>query len=171
MTLGIAGLVAAYVLLAILLLSVNLYSTWSWQVKVVAVVVTSLFYLVSYFSFPPLLGWPTAQALPERFRLIAAEAYQPDKKTGEEGAVYLWAKKIKDLTAHTTPRAYVLPYSNPLHEKIINAQIKIKRGIPQLGEYEKGIMMIPTNFSSKETGQQSLDIQFYDLPDPLFPEK
>ena len=25
--------------------------------------------------------------------------------------------------------------------------------------------------NSSETGQKSLDIQFYDLPDPLFPEK
>ncbi len=171
MILGISGLIAAYALLAVLLLSVNLYSIWSWQVKAIAIIVTSAFYVVSYFSFPPLLGWPTAQTLPSHFRVLATEVYQPDKKTGEEGAIYLWIKEIEDITSPATPRAHVLPYSNPLHEKIINTQTKIDHGIPQLGEYEKDAAIKPVTIRTGETGQQSLDIQFYDLPDPLFPEK
>ena len=59
MALGVTGLIAAYVLVALLLLSINLYSNWSWRVKATTIVVVSGFYLVSYFSFSPILGWPT----------------------------------------------------------------------------------------------------------------
>ncbi|MCK5498953.1 MAG: hypothetical protein KAI77_07110, partial [Gammaproteobacteria bacterium] len=71
MTLGISGLIAAYIVLAVLLLSINLYSKWSWHVKAITIIITSAFYIVSYFSFPPLLGWPTKQALPSHFRLLS----------------------------------------------------------------------------------------------------
>lgn len=171
MTLGISGLIAAYILIAVLLLSVNLYSKWSWQVKGLMIIITSAFYIVSYFSFPPLLGWPTEQKLPSHFRLLASEVHQPDKLTGEEGYVYLWLIKIEDITASMMPRVYVLPYSNLLHEHIITAQSKIDHGIPQLGEYEEDDSMRQEVLDSSETGQESPDIQFYDLPDPLFPEK
>ena len=94
MTLGISGLIATYIVLAVLLLSINLYSKWSWQVKAMTIIVTSAFYIISYFSFSPLFGWPTKQALPSHFRLLSSEVHQPDKLTGEEGAVYLWAKEV-----------------------------------------------------------------------------
>lgn len=170
MTLGIFGLITAYILLAVLLLSVNLYSKWSWQVKTITIIITSTFYIVSYFSFPPLLGWPTKQTLPSHFQLLAAEVHQPNKLTGEKGTVYVWLKEIEDITRNILPRSYMLPYSNSLHEEIIKAQAKINRGIPQLGEYDKDILK-QARLNSSETGQKSLDIQFYDLPDPLFPEK
>ena len=40
MTLGITGIIAAYILLAVLLLSINLYSKWPWQLKAGAIVIT-----------------------------------------------------------------------------------------------------------------------------------
>ncbi len=170
MTLGISGLIAAYILLAVLLLSINLYSKWSWQLKSVTIIITSAFYIISYFSFPPLLGWPTSQKLPAHFRLLSTKVHQPDKLTGEEGSVFLWLKEVENITTRVLPRAYVLPYSSLLHEKIINVQTKIDRGIPQLGEYEED-MMRQEVVDSSEIGKESLNIQFYDLPDPLFPDK
>jgi len=171
MTLGISGLIAAYIVLAALLLSINLYSKWSWRVKTITIVVTSAFYVISYYSFPPLLGWPTNQSLPSHFRLLSTEVHQPDKLSETDGAVYLWLKEIEDITTYVLPRAYVLPYSNLLHEKIISTQSKIDRGIPQLGEYEKDDSMRQEVLDSSEIGKESLNIQFYDLPDPLFPDK
>ncbi len=171
MTLGISGLIAAYIVLAVLLLSINLYSKWSWQVKAMTIFITSAFYVISYFSFPPLLGWPTEQTLPSHFRLLSSEVHQPDKLRGTEGAVYLWLKEVEDITTYVLPRAYVLPYSNLLHERIISAQSKIDLGIPQLGEYDEDDSMRQEVIDSPEIGKESLDIKFYDLPDPLFPDK
>ncbi len=42
-TLGISGILAAYILLAVLLLSINLYSGWSWRVKTAAIIIVSVF--------------------------------------------------------------------------------------------------------------------------------
>jgi len=47
MTLGITGIITAYILLALLLLSINLYSKWSWQIKAATIVLTSVFYVVT----------------------------------------------------------------------------------------------------------------------------
>ena len=170
--LGITGLVAAYVLIALLLLSINLYSNWSWKVKAGSIVVTTLLYVVTYLSFPPLLGWPTGDPPPERFRLVAADVVQPDKSTGAKGMIYLWLKDMDDLSGRTQPRAYKLAYSTELHERVIAAKSKLDKGMQQLGEFK---IPLDPNIREVDTlsraGQQSVEIEFYDLPDPLIPEK
>ena len=170
--LGITGLVAAYVLIALLLLSINLYSNWSWRVKAVSIVVTTLLYVVTYLSLPPLLGWPTRAQPPERFRLIAADVVQPDKSTGAKGMIYLWLKDLDDFSGRNQPRAYKLAYSSELHEIVIKAKSKLNKGMPQLGELK---MPLDPNIQEVDTlrraGQKSVQIEFYDLPDPLIPEK
>jgi hypothetical protein len=170
-TLGIYGLVASYILLAVLLLSINLYSKWSWQIKATATIVTSAFYVLSYFSFPPLLGWATTEPLPTHFRLLSSDVRQPDKITGDEGAIFLWAKKIENVASYNPPRSYKIPYSKSLHEAVIGAQSKIDRGIAQLGEYADVNRLQQAPVDASRVGQESLDIQFYDLPDPLIPSK
>lgn len=172
MTLGIAGLITAYVLVVILLLSINLYSNWNWQVKACSIIAATALFVVTYLSIPPLLGWPTTQMPPERFRLIAAHVQHPDKASGSPGEIYLWLSKIDDLTAIGQPRAYALPYNDTLHQAVVNAQAKMNKGMPQLGEVQdidgpmKALVEDPTR-----GGIKSLPIQFYDMPDPLFPEK
>lgn len=170
MTLGITGIIAAYILLALLLLSINLYSKWSWPVKAASIIITSAFYIVSYYSFPPLLGWPTSQNPPAQFRLIAAHVSQPNKEMGIEGSVYLWLTEIKNMTDSPEPRAYELQYSNELHEKIVNVKAKLDKDIAQMGEFkEPDDTMLQVN--EQRRGVKSVEIQFYDLPDPLFPDK
>lgn len=167
-----SGLIAAYVLVAVLLLSINLYSNWPWQVKAGTIVVTTAFYIVSYISIPPLLGWPTRDYPPGKFRLIATHVQQPDKLTGDKGAIYIWLTRIEDLESADPPRAYKLPYSAALHETIINANAKLNKGMPQMGEFRKpdnpNVAVIT---DPSQIGQKSLDIHFYDLPDPLYPDK
>ena len=170
-TLGMTGLVASYVLLALLLLSLNLYSNWSWPVKAATIVITSIFYVIAYFSIPPLLGWPTEAELPDKFKLNAVYVEQPDKITDKDGAIYLWATRIDNLEASGEPRSYRLPYSDPLYEQVNEARTKMKKGIEQMGEVRKpGEDAVKLDKPTRTT-QISIPIKFYDLPDPLFPEK
>jgi len=171
-TLSISGLVAAYILIAVLLLSLNLYSRWSWQVKAGAIVLTTAFYIVTFISFSPLLGWPTEQSPPGNFRLIAAHVQQPNKITGDSGAIYLWLSQVENLRKNSPPRAYKLPYSDKLYEKIVVANAKLAKGVPLLGETEEfdKSNMVQVEDASR-MGQESINIQFYDLPDPLIPDK
>jgi hypothetical protein len=169
--LGISGLVAAYVLIGLILLSINLYSNWSWKVKAGTIILTSIFYIVTYLSFPPLLGWPTSETLPERFQLIAAHVQQPNKITGDDGSVYLWVSRIENLASPSPPRAHRLEYSNELHEMVIKANSNLNKGIAQLGEAEDQENIIDNVRDAPRSGQKSVKIQFYDLPDPMFPDK
>jgi hypothetical protein len=159
------------VLLALLLLSINLYSNWSWPVKAATIVITSVFYIVAYFSVPPLLGWPTSAELPQKFKLNAVYVQQPDKATGEEGAIFLWLTGIDDLKPESVPRSYRLPYSDPLYEAVNDARIKLKKGMEQLGEVKKPEAGAERVDKPARTTQVSSPIKFYDLPDPMFPEK
>ena len=171
-TLGITGLIAAYVLVALLLLSINLYSNWSWKVKAASIVVTTVLYVVTYLSFPPLLGWPTGEPPPQRFRLVAADVVQPDKLTGAEGMIYLWLKDLDDLSGRSRPRSYQFPYSTELHENVIAAKSKMEKGMQQLGEFK-----VPHDPNIRKVdrltriGQESAEIEFFDIPNPLIPDK
>ena len=171
-TLSIAGLLTAFVLLAMLLLSLNLYSSWSWPVKVSAIVLVSLFYIISYFSFPPLLGWPTDDDdIPERFRLLAAHVQEPDKISGTEGAIYLWLSDMTSGKNSKVPRAYQLPFNNDLHKKVVDAKAKLHKKLPQLGEISEDDVKISEVKDNTQGGQVSVNLEFFDMPDPLFPEK
>ena len=170
MTLGITGIIAAYILVGLLLLSINLYSKWSWQVKATTIIITSAFYLITYYSFPPLLGWPTSQFPPSQFRLISAHVVQPNKETGKEGSIYLWLTEIVNMTDSPEPRAYELEYSSELHEKIINVNAKLDKNIAQLGEFKEPDDAF-NQIVEQKRGVKSVKIEFYDLPDPLFPDK
>lgn len=170
--LGTSGLVAAFVLVALLLLILNLYTRWSWQIKAAMIAVVSAFYLVTYFSLPPLLGWPTDAALPERFNLVAIVVHEPNKSKGTPGEIFLWATDLAAGAGETEPRAYRVPFSNELHARVVEAGNKMRKGMPQIGEVNDepptpGAR--PTDVS--EGGQKSTAIEFFDLPDPLFPEK
>ena len=171
-TLGITGLITAYILIAILLLSLNLYSKWSWYIKATAIALTTVFYIVSYISVPPLLGWPTSDDPPARFRLVSAYVEQPNKLTGAEGGIYLWLTEIDDLSDTPEPRSYKFPYSDPFHEEILKVQSKLNKNILQLGEFEeREEAPLLENIEEKRTANISSKISFYDMPDPLFPEK
>jgi hypothetical protein len=170
-TLAITGIIISYLIIALLLISFIVYSKRSLKIKVVSCIITAIFFQVSFMSYPPLLGWATSENLPVRFRLISAHVKQPDKLSGDEGTIYLWLTKLDDLTSVQTPRSHKLPYSNVLHEKVINANAKLDKGIAQLGEFEnkQDIDIIGKGKSNIEL--ISNQIQFYDLPDPLFPDK
>lgn len=171
MTLGVAGLVAAYVLVALLLAGLLIGSGWSWRIKAAMVLVVSAFYVVTYVSIPPLLGWPTDERLPERFNLVAVYVQEPDKVTGASGDIYLWITDLMAEPGAAVPRAYRLPFTPELHAKVVEAGNKLRKNLPQLGEVEELPETGMRPLDTSQMGQESLSIEFYDLPDPLFPEK
>ncbi|MCG3200828.1 MAG: hypothetical protein NFCOHLIN_00690 [Gammaproteobacteria bacterium] len=136
MTLGIAQLIAAYVVLAALLAGLNIFSTLSWLAKALLLIATSAAYLVLYFSFPPLLGWPSGEDLPKRFGLIAVYVQEPDRITGAKGSVFFW---VTDKSSSTNvPRAYLLDYDPELHARAREARAKLQKNVPQVGEAVSG---------------------------------
>ncbi|MGE0385896.1 MAG: hypothetical protein AB7Q97_14275 [Gammaproteobacteria bacterium] len=173
-TLNASGLTAAYVLIALLLVALLVYSRWTWKVKAAAIAIVTAFYFVAYHSVPPLLGWPTGSALPQRFKLVAAFVREPDKATGASGAIYLWATDMLAGPGADTPRAYRLPFTPELHTRVVDAREKLRKNMPQLGEIkndEERTGPPGRPGTQRRPGQESVRIEFFDLPDPLFPEK
>ena len=112
MTLGFVGVIAAYVIVAVLLLSLNIAPRWAWWVKGTAIIVTSAFFVISYYSMIDLMGWPVKARMPEKFQLLWAKVNEPDKLLNTPGAIYMWVEALdKDNVPTGLPRAYRLPYA------------------------------------------------------------
>ena len=191
MTLPLAGIAASYVVILVLLLSLNLSSRWHWGIKATAIAITTLFFGVSYVSITGLIGWPSEARVPEHFQLHWATVVEPDKLNGLPGSIYLWIEALDENNMLTgTPRAFRVPYSRELADRIGRAKERIEQGTDQAGtardldlpesepdedrrlagapprQNEPGSTGDPTAFV-----QHSPSIDFEDMPPPALPPK
>jgi hypothetical protein len=134
MTSTVLAISAAYVVIGVLLLTVALGSSFAWWVKAAAIVVTSVFFVEAFFATKDLLGWPRTGQLPPRFQLLWARVVEPDVKSGNPGAIYLWIEAVDENNVPDgVPRSYRLPYSRPLADRSAKARDEIMSGKPQQG--------------------------------------
>ena len=130
----IMGLSIAYVFLAALLLVIVLRVRAPWPVKVVTVIVTSIFYCVAFFHIEGLSGWSAAAPLPHQFQLLWARIVDPNPLDRDPGAIHVWIEELDAANIpNGQPRAYRLPYSSALAAKVEAARDEIMKGRPQGG--------------------------------------
>jgi hypothetical protein len=124
----------AYALLGVLLLVICVFAKVPWPVKAGLIVVTSAFYVVSFFATRGLLGWSSTDPLPPKFKLLGARIVEPHSLAGDSGAIYLWVEALDDDNYPTgVPRAFRLPYNVRLAEKTEAAVTASANGLPQGG--------------------------------------
>ncbi len=131
----------AYVVMAVLLLCMGLTSRFAWWIKGVVIVITSAFFIESFFATKrsffatkSLLGWPGTGQLPHRFQLLWTRVVEPDPKVADPGAIYLWVEELDENNVPSgTPRSYKLKYSPPLADRSNKAKDEIMAGNPQEG--------------------------------------
>lgn len=129
------GTVAAYVLLAVLLLSLNIASLWRWWVKLGAIVLTTGAFIGTYMAITGLVGWPSPQPMPSRFSLLSTRIIEPDKANGAPGRLYMWVEEIdQDNLPISQPRNHEVAYTAELAEKLNGAQQLLDQGQEVLGE-------------------------------------
>jgi hypothetical protein len=134
MTSTVLAISAAYVVMCVLLLTLGLSSRFAWWVKASVIVVTSLFFVEVFFATKGLLGWPRAGQLPARFQLLWVRVVEPDLKSSNPGAIYLWIEEVDENNVPDgVPRSYRLPYSRPLADRTTKARDEIMSGKPQQG--------------------------------------
>jgi hypothetical protein len=81
-----------------------------------------------------LLGWASADSLPPSFKLLQARVVDPHSLEGDPGSIYLWVEALDEGNRPSgVPRAYRLPYSEKLAERIDHAADQIRAGHPQQG--------------------------------------
>ncbi len=118
MNIEIFFIIICYVLIGFLLVIFNLRTNFHWVVKATMIILVTLFYVLTYKSFKNLLGWPSSESLPDRFRLVAAQIYEPNALINSEGAIFLWVTDMNDLAGLGTPRSFSIKYNKELHEKV-----------------------------------------------------
>ena len=169
---AIIGISLAYVVLAALVVLLLVYTRWSLWLKIGVVLGVSAFYFVTYTSMEHILGWPTADLLPEEFIVLSGYVKEPNESMGEAGGVYLWVAgyDLEEREVHDMPRAHVLPYSPYLHEQVNTANKNLKRGTPQVGRLEQASgprLLAPRTWMDERVDRVTL----YDFPSRELPEK
>jgi hypothetical protein len=194
MTTTLLAISAAYVVLAVVVLSMGLSSRFAWWVKAGAIVVSSVFFVEVFFASKSLLGWPASGVLPAKFQLLWTRVVEPDPKLGHRGAIYLWVEEIDTNNVPSgQPRSYRLPYSVKLADRTLKARDEIMAGNPQEGRAEdlvEGDDMMgasakqandqqPDGGTSSSGGRIDLDavlepiprVEFRPMSNPLLPPK
>ena len=189
MTITILGLIVSYVVIAVLLLSLNLTSRWKWWVKASAISVTGLFFIHAYIQTYALLGWPTDTELPPHFQVLWAKVEDPNKFTGEKGLIFLWIDELDQYNLPIgVPRSHQLPYTPKLADAVVEITARIESGmdvagIAELDDEEESAssrMMKDVTVPEDLTGgrfqvdvfpDQIQTLQFEDMPPPILPDK
>ena len=163
---AVSAFVGCYLLITLLLANVLIYTPLSWSVKLGCCALVGGLFLYSYAALLPLLGWPTAAALPDSFNLVGVHVEEPEKSSHETGNIYLWITNKMAASTEDVPRAYALPYNSKLQARLVDAGNRLRKGIPQLGKIDETAagLIGPEH-------EKIPDIEFYDEPEPLFPEK
>jgi hypothetical protein len=164
MTTAVVLSFAALVLLCTLAL---LWSRWPAWLKGLLVIGVTGFYFYADGQVHGLAGWPSRDALPERFVLLAAVIEEPNAKS--KGALYVWVNELKDGKPSAQPRAYQLPYAKDLHALLNEGMKKVRQGISQMGTAEPKTG--PKGFSWLRPGSDEQNVKIRDLPVPQLPEK
>src|SRR5215470_2699949 len=158
MTLTLLGISAAYVVLALVVLSMGLTSRFAWWVKASTIVVSSVFFVEVFFASKSLLGWPASAALPPKFQLLWTRVVEPDLKGGNRGAIYLWVEEVDANNVPSgLPRSYQLPYSVKLADRTLKARDEIMAGNPQEGLAEDVAEGDPTSAEANAKPNQQAD--------------
>ena len=191
MTLPLVGIAASYVAIAVLLLSLNLASRWHWGIKAMAIAITTIFFGVSYVSIAGLIGWPSEARMPEHFQLHWATVIEPDKLMGLPGSIFLWVEGLDENNIPAgTPRAFRVPYSRELADRIGRAKERIEQGTDQVGtareldvpegqpDEDRRLAGVPPRRGEPgSTGDPTAFVQhipsidFEDMPPPMLPPK
>ena len=171
-----------------------------WWPKLLLIVIIPAFGIVAWYSMTSYLGWPTSQSLSGKVLLLWADIHEPDPRTGEPGAIYIWLVPVEEeqigspgvmayRPSDQEPRAYRLRYSRKAHEQLFKAQQKRRKGKPVILEFAKegedtGSGSESGSSEDSETTSQNgahrgyqgyegndQEFQMYDLPEPELPPK
>ena len=191
MTLPLIGVGVSYVVITVLLLSLNLASRWHWGVKAIAIAITTAFFGISYTSIAGLIGWPTEARVPEHFQLDWGTVVEPDKLKGSPGSIFLWVEALDQNNVPAgTPRAFRVPYTRDLPDRIVHAKERIEQGMDQAGtardldipegppDEDQRLVGVPRRQNDPGSPgdptafiQHMPAIEFEDMPPPTLPPK
>ena len=143
---AVLSVVGAYAATAVLLLSLNIASLWRWPIKAGAIVVTSGLFVGTYVAIEAMIGWPSADRLPERANFLASRIVEPDKFTGDPGVIFVWLQGVDEHDLPVgEPRAYKIAYDKGVAKEVVEAQRLRGQGRDVVGTFD---------YSTEKSGQK-----------------
>ena len=122
-------LTLAYVIVAALLLNMNLATRYSAGVKALVIVLVSLLYFGAWHGYRGLMGWPSPDPLPEKFRVLWISIDEPDKANGLPGSLDYWVRALDSAgLASGPPRAHRLVWTEAEAEAAQEALDRMDEG-------------------------------------------
>lgn len=164
MTLPLTLSFAALLFIAALAL---LWSHWPAWMKGLMVTGVTVFYFFANTVVHEMWGWPSGDALPARFVLLAAVIDEPTAQ--QPGGLYVWVNALDEGKLGARPRAYQLPYSKDLHALLNEGMKKVREGVSQLGTSEPKPGKAGASWLRPGSDEQVVKLR--DLPVPQLPEK
>jgi hypothetical protein len=188
------GIPIAFVIIVSILLWHLIGAKGKWYLKAIFIAIALYTSVGLWTSIDGMLGWPTAKSPPEIFQIHWLTVEEPNKITGDSGAIYLWASDMGQEKADKNPflfgmpvekgksRLYVLPYSRNAHEQSENILTRLKNGESVIaskgkpGEGEEGNSQAGREGeagegSSDGSMSQEQDYIFHILPPAKLPDK
>ena len=160
MMLAAVGLAVAYAVVAALTFNLNLRSAWSRGVKTATLAAVGALFFVSFWSLKGMLGWPTSEDLPEEFRLHWITVVDPDKVTGDDGAIYFWVRGLDPAGLPVgEPRAHRVVWSERAAEEASEALVELQGGTP-LNGFVTREMIDPVEDAMEIEGEDYLGDEF-----------
>lgn len=135
----------AFILLAAVLCWQLIGAKGRWWAKLITILVVPGFGLAVWASITSYKGWPTQDETPEKAIMLAGAVHEPNPKTRDPGAIFLWLVPLKNtqginpldyVSSGGEPRAYQLPYSRQAHNEVEGAKARMRAGQPVM--FERG---------------------------------
>ena len=134
-------LILSYLLVASLLLLFCFFTPFSRKVKLTGIFVVAAFYFASWNSYINILGWPSTEDLPDKFRISWVVIQEPSKGDRKEGGLYLWIRKLNEVNIpYGVPRSYKLNWNEENHKVAQAALHKLKEGEQLNGTKTYGVL-------------------------------
>ena len=173
-------LILSYLLIASLLLLFCFFTPFARKVKLTGILVVAAFYFTSWNSYINILGWPSTEDLPDKFRISWVIIQEPSKGNRKEGSLYLWLRKLNEVNSpYGAPRSYKLLWNEENHKVAQSALYKLKEGEQLNGTKTYGVLD-KENEGNKANQYKSEDgepeegipsFEFVEVPPPNLPAK
>jgi hypothetical protein len=141
----------AFLILIVVILWLIIHLKGKFWIKLTFVSVATYYCIVLWYSLATFAGWSSGDDLPKEFQVKWIVIKEPSKKTGHDGAIYLWVSDIENKAESRNilnflgynakggePRSFKVPYTRALHERAARAMGMLRRGIPVKGSALKG---------------------------------
>jgi hypothetical protein len=184
-------LAAAYTTVVAFLAVVLLSTSISLPARAVATVLAVGLMYGTYVNIGDLRGWPSFARLPESFHLLSGFVVEPNPMIGDPGRIFLWVEALDENNFPSgIPRAYQLPYTPDVAERVQGALELISEGDEMLGKLDDSVRLQDTaermERQMEETGEvapnldtvgeryvplNTNELTFGPLPAPITPDK